>query len=163
MQAVSGAGLEGFKNKNLLRNVIPNIEGEEDKIIKELPKIFNKDIDIKVRTNRVNVSDGHTFNIFLKTKEKSSYKELINLWKNYKSKTNTFSIKGDLYDIYEDNFMPQPKIVAWKDGGMKTSIGRLVEFSPKEFLFTSVSNNIIRGAAGGTILIAEALNERGVL
>jgi putative cofactor-binding repeat protein len=46
---------------------------------------------------------------------------------------------------------------------MKTSIGRLVEFSPKEFLFTSVSNNIIRGAAGGTILIAEALNERGVL
>ncbi|MEI6080673.1 MAG: aspartate-semialdehyde dehydrogenase, partial [bacterium] len=69
-----------------------------------------------------------------------------------------------IYNVYEDNdFMPQPKLDASFLGGMGTSIGRIQAVSDNEFCITAVSNNAIRGAAGGTLLIAEILNERGML
>jgi aspartate-semialdehyde dehydrogenase len=167
MQAISGAGLKGLTMPEAKLNVIPNIANEEDKILEELPKIFGtNDIDIKVRVNRVNVVDGHTFVIWFKTKKQSSRKEMIELWKSYKPQCSVLpSIStAPVYKVYEgDDFMPQPKLDAWYMNGMGTAVGRLEEISNKEFCVTSVSNNIVRGAAGGTILIAETLHSRGMI
>ena len=69
-----------------------------------------------------------------------------------------------IYKVYEDNdFMPQPKIDAKFLNGMGTSIGRIEAVSDNEFCLTAVSNNAIRGAAGGTLLIAEILKEKELI
>jgi aspartate-semialdehyde dehydrogenase len=191
MQARSGAGIKGLQSSEINANIIPNIEGEEVKIKTELPKIFSrKDLDIKVRVNRVPVIDGHTFNIWFKTKKKTSIKELIKSIKEFKpdcgelyslsnlSLSNLNDAKqNNIYKVYEDNdFMPQPKIDSMFLKGMGTAIGRIeaveqgddiktssVEDKFNEFCMTAVSNNIVRGAAGGTLIIAELLKEKDML
>jgi aspartate-semialdehyde dehydrogenase len=185
MQARSGAGINGLRSTEITANVIPNIEDEENKIRLELPKIFSRnDMSIKVRVNRVPVVDGHTFNIWFKTKNKTSVKELTSAIKEFKPdcgeevpSLNNVDDNGGIYKVYEDNkFMPQPKIDSMFLKGMGTAIGRIeaVEQSGEaeassmddkfsEFCLTAVSNNIVRGAAGGTLIIAELLRQRGII
>lgn len=165
LQARSGAGLSGLTSEEMTANVIPNIDGEEEKIRTELPKIFGKDIPVKVRVNRVPVINGHTFNIWVTTKKSSTVEELMSLWRNYKPECGQlYSIsKGSIYKLYEEKFMPQPKVDSLYLGGMGTAIGRVEAVNSNEFCFTAVSNNIVRGAAGGTLLVAEALLEKGMI
>lgn len=164
MQAISGAGIKAYYDNNLPYNLIPNISGEEEKIKQEIPKVLGKDkINLKVKVNRVSVIDGHTFSIFFKTKEKLSVSEIENVFNEYKPKCGKLSsIPEKLYKVYKDDkFMPQAKVCAWEGNGMTTSIGRIEKYSDTEFSITSLSNNIVRGASGGTILIAESICERG--
>lgn len=58
---------------------------------------------------------------------------------------------------------PQPLKDAWIGHGFTTSIGRIKQYNPNEFSLVIVSNNIIRGAAGGTLLIAETLLENNLI
>lgn len=46
---------------------------------------------------------------------------------------------------------------------MAVSVGRLREDNLFDFKFVVLSHNTIRGAAGGTILIAEFLKAKGLL
>lgn len=168
LQSVSGAGLNGLSAYEAIANVIPNISGEEEKIRVEIPKILSrKDLDIKVRVNRVPVADGHTFNIWFKTGRNSSVNELLDIWKKYKpvcGKLSSISKSSSIYTLYEEQeFMPQPRLDAWKNGGMGTAIGRVEPVSLNEFCLTAVSNNIVRGAAGGTVIIAESLLQKGYI
>ena len=167
MQALSGAGLKGLTNPVAKANVIPNISEEEDKIRQELPKVFSRtDIDVKVRVNRVPVVDGHTFVIWFKTKKASTKQDILKLWQTYKPACGVMpSISTEpMYKVYDaDDFMPQPKVDAWYMKGMGTAVGRLEQISSTEFCMTTVSNNIVRGAAGGTIIIAETLSDRGMI
>ena len=167
LQARSGAGIKGLTSTEITANVIPNIEGEEAKIKEELPKIFGHEVPVKVRVNRVPVADGHTFNIWVTTKKKATLKEVKALWHNFKpecGKLYSISKADSIYKVYDDNeFMPQPKVDAWFLGGMGTAVGRIEALSDNEFCITAVSNNIVRGAAGGTLLVAEALLKKGML
>ena len=168
MQALSGGGLTGLSNPQAKANVIPYIADEEDKMLQELPKVFSRtDIDIKIRSNRVPVVDGHTFVIWFRTKKPSTKQEILKLWKTFKPECGllpSISTEPCLYKIYDaDSFMPQPKADAWYMNGMGTAVGRLEQISTTEFCVTAVSNNIVRGAAGGTILIAETLYDRGMI
>ena len=69
LQALSGAGYPGVSSLDIIDNVIPNINGEEEKVEweprKMLGKLMNNKIDLadikfSVHTNRVAVIDGHT-------------------------------------------------------------------------------------------------------
>ena len=69
MQALSGAGYPGVPSLDIMDNVIPNINGEEEKVEWEPRKMLGKwkdgkvetaDIQFSVHTNRVAVTDGHT-------------------------------------------------------------------------------------------------------
>src|SRR6185436_14564140 len=68
MQALSGAGYPGVASLDIIDNVLPAIEGEEEKIESEPLKILgkwtnNQFVDAAIRisamTHRVNVRDGH--------------------------------------------------------------------------------------------------------
>src|SRR6185295_202193 len=68
MQALSGAGYPGVASLAISDNVLPFIEGEEEKIEQETLKILGtmnaETIDdaamrVSAQCNRVNVSDGH--------------------------------------------------------------------------------------------------------
>jgi len=69
LQALSGAGYPGVPSLDIIDNVIPNINGEEEKVEWEPRKMLGRYADSKVQlanirisahTNRVAVTDGHT-------------------------------------------------------------------------------------------------------
>lgn len=166
MQAVSGAGIKGLSSYESMGNVIPYISDEEDKIRRELPKIFSRnDLKIRVKVNRVPVMDGHSFSIWFTTKRDTTKAELIKTWNSFEPTCGELPLISDgLYRIFEDdNKRPQPRFDSWYLKGMGTSIGRIEEWSKREYSISVVSNNIIRGAAGGTILIGEFLKQKGIV
>lgn len=175
MQAVSGAGYPGISSIDIMDNVIPYINGEEQKIEQEPLKIlgsFNKDIEhihpaaikISAQCNRVAVSDGHTECVSLSLNTKATPKDLIDAWHNYKGDVHKmglpFAPKQPIYYFSEHNF-PQPKLHRNLERGMAISIGRLRECPLMDYKFTLLSHNTIRGAAGGAILCAELLLNSG--
>ncbi|NWF89498.1 MAG: aspartate-semialdehyde dehydrogenase [Ignavibacteriaceae bacterium] len=176
LQAISGAGYPGLPSMDIIDNSIPFIGGEEPKMEKEPLKILGKlnakgDVDfanikISAQCNRVAVNDGHLENVQVKFVKKPSAQEIIEAWINFKSEPQQLNLpsapKQPIYYFYEDKY-PQPKIHRNLENGMAASVGRLRECSLFDFKFVVLSHNTVRGAAGGTILIAELLHAKGYL
>lgn len=175
MQAVSGGGYPGVPSMDIIDNVIPFIGGEEEKMEKEPRKILgsvsgNKieysDINISAQCNRVAVLDGHTECVQVKLKKKASKEEIINSWNNFSGDPQKLNLPFAPQQpvIYlETEKYPQPKLHRNLGNGMAVSIGRLRECNLFDYKFVVLSHNTIRGAAGGTILIAELMKAKGYL
>ena len=176
MQAISGAGYPGLPAMDMLDNAIPFIGGEEPKMEKEPLKILGQlntsgtvdlaDIKISAQCNRVAVNDGHLECVQVKLKNKPSIDEIINAWESFKSEPQKLKLpsapKQPIHYYHEDKY-PQPKVQRNLENGMATSVGRLRECSLFDYKFVILSHNTVRGAAGGTILIAELLHAKGYL
>ncbi|MEG8948007.1 aspartate-semialdehyde dehydrogenase [Rosettibacter firmus] len=173
MQAVSGAGYPGLPSLDIIDNVIPYISGEEKKMETEPLKILGKlnsnkidfaDIKISAQCNRVAVIDGHTECVQVKLKTKTTIEEIKKVWKEFRSIPQELDLptapKNPIVYFEEEKY-PQPKIQRNIEKGMATSIGRLRECPLFDFKFVILSHNTIRGAAGGTILIAELMKSEG--
>ena len=66
--------------------------------------------------------------------------------------------------IYLENIdRPQPKKDRDNDKGMAVTVGRLREDNVFDFKFIALSDNLVRGAAGGSILTAELLKTKGFI
>lgn len=169
MQSISGAGLSGLPSLKILNNIIPYIEKEEEKIEIELRKIFGHfsndgfspaDFDVEARCNRVPVRDGHMIVIFVETEKDTQLEELKEVLRNYKSEIQRLNLPTSpekLIRIYEEPTRPQPILDSKLNKGMSISVGRIKKSSFFTFTLTSLVHNIIRGAAGGSILNAEVL------
>jgi aspartate-semialdehyde dehydrogenase len=176
LQAISGAGYPGLPSMDIIDNSIPFIGGEEPKMEKEPLKILGRlnskgqidfaDIKISAQCNRVAVNDGHLECVQVKLKNKPSVEEMINSWVNFKAEPQTLNLpsapKQPIYYFYEDKY-PQPKIHRNLENGMAAAVGRLRECPIFDYKFVVLSHNTVRGAAGGTILIAELLHAKGYL
>ena len=176
LQAVSGAGYPGLPSMDIIDNSIPFIGGEEPKMEKEPLKILGRlntkgqvdfaDIVISAQCNRVAVNDGHLECVQVKLKKKPSIEEMINSWINFKAEPQKLNLpsapKNPIYYFHEEKY-PQPKIHRNLEKGMAVAIGRLRECPLFDFKFVVLSHNTVRGAAGGTILIAELLHAKGYL
>ena len=175
MQAVSGAGYPGVSSLDIIDNVVPFIGGEEDKMEKEPLKIFGSyengeikyaDIKMSAQCNRVAVIDGHTECVQIKLKNKATKEEIIETWKKFESepqKLNLPSAPKPVINYFENEKYPQPKLHRSLGNGMAISTGRLRECSLFDYKFVTLSHNTIRGAAGGTLLIAELMKAKGLL
>lgn len=175
MQAISGGGYPGVPSMDIIDNVIPFISGEEEKMEKEPKKILGNfsngkiqfaDFKISAQCNRVAVIDGHTESVQLKFINKPSKEEMINVWNSFSSepqKLNLPSAPQNPLIYLEGDKYPQPKLHRSLGNGMSVSVGRLRDCSLFDYKFTVLSHNTIRGAAGGTILIAELLKAKGYL
>ncbi|MFX0004379.1 MAG: aspartate-semialdehyde dehydrogenase [Candidatus Hodarchaeota archaeon] len=177
LQAVSGAGYPGVPSLDIIDNIVPFIDGEEEKTEQEPLKIFGKigkdgienddTIKISATCTRVPVFDGHTACVNIKFQEKKpSKEEIIQIWTSFKSVPQElnlpFAPKQPI--IYLENVdRPQPKKDRDNDKGMAVTIGRLREDSVFDYKFVSLSHNTIRGAAGGAILNAELLVSKGFI
>lgn len=176
LQAVSGAGYPGLPSMDIIDNSIPFIGGEEPKMEKEPLKILGRlntkgqvdfaDIVISAQCNRVAVNDGHLECVQVKLKMKPSIEEMINSWINFKAEPQKLNLpsapKNPIYYFHEEKY-PQPKIHRNLEKGMAAAVGRLRECPLFDYKFVVLSHNTIRGAAGGTILIAELLHAKGYL
>lgn len=63
----------------------------------------------------------------------------------------------------EENDRPQVSLDVDYENGMGISVGRLREDSLYDYKFIGLSHNTLRGAAGGALLCAEALTEKGYI
>jgi aspartate-semialdehyde dehydrogenase len=175
LQAISGGGYPGVPSMDIIDNVIPFIGGEEEKMEKEPKKIFGSlsgtrleyaKMLISAQCNRVGVIDGHTECVQIKLKKKVSKEEIVKAWNNFSADPQKLNLpfapaKPIIY--LEDEKYPQPKLHRNLGSGMSVSIGRLRECPLFDFKFVVLSHNTIRGAAGGTILIAELMKAKGYL
>jgi len=175
-QAISGAGKNFEDWPEMVDNVIPFIDGEEEKSEKEPLKIWgkidgceivnSKDTVITTQCIRVPITDGHLAAVFVSLDEKPTMEEIIRLWNNYEGKPQKLglpSAPSHLLKYFEDHNRPQTKLDRDFQNGMGITIGRLREDKLFDYKFVSLSHNVQRGAAGGAVLIAELLKEEGYL
>ncbi|KAL9600635.1 MAG: hypothetical protein Q9219_003068 [cf. Caloplaca sp. 3 TL-2023] len=181
MQAVSGAGYPGVSSMDIIDNVVPFIPGEEDKMEIESQKILgsiNADatafetqsgLKISASCNRVPVLDGHTACVSLRFAKRPppSAEDIKRVMRDYVSEAQTLgcpSAPENAISVFEEDDRPQPRLDRELQGGYSVSVGRVREDESAIFdiKFVALSHNTVIGAAGSSILNAEAAVLKGL-
>lgn len=173
-QAISGAGKTFSRWPQMQDNIIPYIEGEEEKSETEPLKIWGEvengeiklkeGIDITTQCLRVPVSDGHMAAVFASFEKEVSLSKIKKIFKEYKGepqRLDLVSAPKQFLNYFEDPSRPQTKLDRNLENGMAIGIGRLREDSQYDIKFVCLSHNTLRGAAGGAVLMAELLAAKG--
>jgi len=176
MQALSGAGFSGPAAIDMLDNVIPYISGEEDKLETEPGKLLGTlegdaitplPLAISAQCNRVATLHGHLECVAVQLARPADEADLLAAWHTWQplqaagldlpSAPTTPVIVLDAPD------RPQPRRDRDLAGGMVSVVGRLRPDPVLDYKFVVLGHNLDRGAAGGTLLIAELLHATGRL
>jgi aspartate-semialdehyde dehydrogenase len=175
LQALSGAGHPGISSLDALDNVLPQIPGEEEKLRCEPAKIFGEwRADqiipwpgvVSAQCNRVAVRNGHLLSLSVeleRTAEVEAVREAVASYRSPLSGLNLPSSPDRPVLLREEPGRPQPLLDRGASGGMAVTVGRLQECGVLDVRMVALVHNTIRGAAGGTILIAELLAARGLI
>lgn len=175
MQAVSGAGYPGVPSLDILGNVVPYIGDEEPKIERELAKMLGKlennaithaPMIVTAHTNRVAVENGHTACISVGFEKKPSVEDAIATlrdWKGFAPARGLPTSPEHVLFVHDQADAPQPRRHVMMGRGMTTSIGRVRECKMLDLRLVAMSHNVVRGAAGGSVLNAEVLVSTGVV
>lgn len=176
-QAISGAGKTFTRWPEMVDNIIPYIAGEEEKSEQEPLKIWGKvcedgiknatEPSITTQCVRVPVSDGHTAAVFVSFKNKPTLNEIKQRWQSYNKVlsegTALPSAPKQFLHYFEDPNYPQIRIARELENGMAIALGRLRSDTQYDVKFVCMSHNTVRGAAGGSILMAEMLCAKGFI
>jgi aspartate-semialdehyde dehydrogenase len=175
LQAISGAGYPGVASWDILGNVIPFIDGEEEKFQPETQKILGQfkggavephPVVVSATTTRVPVHNGHTVSISAKFDQKVAAEALINAFNSFRGRPQELELPSappqPIVYLQERN-RPQPALDVNRDGGMTVSVGRLRACPVLDYKFVALGHNTIRGAAGAAILNAELMHREGIL
>lgn len=170
LQAVSGAGYPGPAAAVMIDTVIPYIEGEEGKSEREPLKVLGTvrdagidpaaGIRIAAHCNRVPVTDGHLACVSVRFEQKPSAEDVIHAWRYFRGVPQQLALPSaplPPIEYLEEQDRPQSRLDRMTGGGMTVTVGRLRECPVLDLRFVSLSHNVVRGAAGGAILIAELL------
>ncbi len=173
-QAISGAGKTFETMPEIVDNVIPYIGGEEEKSEQEPLKIWGhiegdrivnaSAPSITAQCLRVPVSDGHMAAVFASFEKKPAKEQMKEAWKNFKGVPQELGLPSapkQFLNYFEEDNRPQVKLDRMLENGMAVSIGRLREDTQYDYKFVCLSHNTLRGAAGGAVLMAELLAEKG--
>ncbi|MGE4454465.1 MAG: aspartate-semialdehyde dehydrogenase [Sphaerochaeta sp.] len=155
-QSVSGAGYPGLSSFDITDNCIPFIKGEEEKIEKEIKKILSINPEVYCFTVRVPVMFGHLEAVWLDLEQDVDIEDIKRDWAEFKNVPDLPSTAMQPVEYGEDPTFPQPKYAFWGNpSGMVVYTGRLKKKNGK-IGFLLMVNNIVKGAAGGSIQNAEA-------
>jgi aspartate-semialdehyde dehydrogenase len=175
MQALSGAGYPGVASLAISDNVLPFIEGEEEKIEQETLKIFGQyyedtvhqaAMNVSAQCNRVNVSDGHLAAVRVKLGRAAAIEEVKAALASFTAlpqELHLHSAPEHPIIVRKELDRPQPRLDRDAGNGMSVTIGRLQPDKVLDYRFVALSHNTIRGAAGAAILNAELLIAMGKL
>jgi len=175
MQALSGAGYPGVASLAISDNVLPFIEGEEEKIEQETLKILGKlngarieeaPLAVSAQCHRVNVTDGHLAAVRVKLLRPATIDEVSAALASFSAlpqELRLHSAPERPIILREELDRPQPRLDRDAGNGMSVTIGRLRPDNVLDYRFVALSHNTIRGAAGAAILNAELLIATGNL
>jgi aspartate-semialdehyde dehydrogenase len=173
MQALSGAGYPGIPSMDIIDNVIPLINGEEEKIEYEPRKMLGQvrgdgiepvDLVISAHANRVAVIDGHMVCLSIELDQKATMEETIQTLRNYQApeiSCDLPSTPNPVIIVRDETDRPQPRLDRLAGKGMSTIVGRIRPDPLFDIKMVVLSHNTIRGAAGGSIFNAELLVKLG--
>jgi len=155
-QSISGAGYPGVSSLDITANALPRIPGEEEKMIFETGKILKTGADIFASCVRIPTLWGHLENVWIKFKEHIDIGIIEKAWTEFGSHGFNSPMTPNHPVIYNPApDWPQPKQAFWGDPpGMSVLTGQLKK-QGNRIGFTLLVNNIIRGAAGGSVQNAE--------
>jgi len=177
LQALSGAGYPGPSAFDMIDNVIPFINGEEEKSEREPLKILGSLRSgviepsigplISAHCNRVPVIHGHLACVSVQFEGKiPSCEEIISLWENFRALPQEMNLPfaPERPLIYRKEIdRPQPRKDRDLDKAMAVVVGRLRKCNVLDYRFVGLHHNTVRGAAGGCILVAELLKGKGYI
>jgi aspartate-semialdehyde dehydrogenase len=176
MQALSGAGSGAARlGQAVHKNVLPYIPGEEEKVEAEAGKILGKlgragvtpaSFPVSATCTRVDVEHGHLLSVNVGLKRSAAPGDVaavlgaVDPWagRDLPSAPESWIV------VHSGEDRPQPKLDRDTGGGLTTVVGRIrpdsVIGGVKYFV---LSHNAVLGAAGGAVLLAEDLLDRGLL
>lgn len=176
LQAVSGAGYPGVASLDILGNVIPFIGGgEEEKIAAETPRILGvleghlvrpAPLAMSVQVTRVPVEHGHTVCLALKLERGATPEEAMAALEGWSGGIEDLSLPSaptPPLALTRDDARPQPRRDANAGRGMTVTVGRVRRDSVLDLRLVALGHNILRGAAGASILNAELAVARGIV
>ena len=177
LQALSGAGYPGPAAIDLVDNILPYINGEEEKSEVEPRKIFGKiqngkivsddSLKISAHCNRVAVTDGHIACCSIQFDgKKPEINEIINIWRNFSALPQELKLPSAPIPVmvYRNEIdRPQPQKDRDEGNGQAITMGRLRKCNVFDYRFVGLHHNTVRGAAGGSILTAELLKAKGFI
>ncbi|KAK1758729.1 semialdehyde dehydrogenase [Echria macrotheca] len=182
MQAVSGAGYPGVSSMDIIDNVVPYIAGEEDKLETEAQKILGainadatafedqKTLRVSAACNRVPVMDGHTACVSLRFAQRPppSAEQVKEAMRSYVSEAQQLGCPSAPQPpilVFDEPDRPQPRLDRDLSKGYTVSVGRVREDESGIFdiKFVALSHNTVIGAAGSSILNAEAAVLKGLI
>lgn len=172
LQALSGAGYPGVPSLDSTANVIPFIDGEEEKIEKETKKLLGTygggavefhPMTVSATATRVPVINGHTESVSVGFEKPVAHEEILTAFQNFTGEPQKLGLpsappKPVIYMTQHNR--PQPRIDVEKDGGMSVYVGRLRPCPILGHKFVLLGHNTIRGAAGAAILNAELMESK---
>jgi len=175
MQALSGAGYPGVASLAISDNVLPYIEGEEEKLEQETQKILGTlrgaeieaaSMAVSAQCHRVNVSDGHLAAVRVRLTRPARLEEVQESFASFTAlpqELRLHSAPKHPIIVRDEPDRPQPRLDRDAENGMSVSIGRIQTDKVLDYRFVALSHNTIRGAAGAAILNAELLIATGKL
>ena len=115
---------------------------------------------------RVACQDGHMAAVFMKFKDgcKPSIEQIKQDWAAFRGPAQELDLPSapkQFLHYFEESDRPQTKLDRNLEHGMAISLGRLRKDSQYDYKFVSLSHNTVRGAAGGSVLMAELYAANG--
>lgn len=175
LQALSGAGYPGVASLDIIDNVLPFIDKEEEKIEEETVKILGRlkedvvepaPMKVSAQTHRVNVIDGHMGAIRVELRREASLAQVREAFESFRSLPQELALHSAPewpILVRDERDRPQPRLDRDAGKGMCITVGRLLPDAVLDYRFVALSHNTIRGAAGAAILNAELLIAQNLL
>ncbi len=155
-QSISGAGYPGLPSMDILGNAVPYIRNEEEKMIEEVQKILDIDAPVFPSCVRIPVVFGHLETVWLTCERQVDASDVLEAWNSYHCPTCHLPTMPKLPVLYRDEpDFPQTRLsFQGEPAGMQVFTGRLRKVGDR-IGFTLLVNNLVKGAAGGSIANAE--------
>ncbi len=173
LQALSGAGKDGPGAFELTDNVIPHIEGEEEKIEFELTRLLGAfedgavrlaSIDVSAHCHRVATLDGHLEAVSVAFERPASPEEVAAVLREFRGDVGDLDLPSSPampIVVRPEHDRPQPRLDRDAGNGMSAVVGRIRPCPVLGTKLELLSHNTVRGAAGAAVLNAELLAATG--
>jgi aspartate-semialdehyde dehydrogenase len=160
-QGLSGAGYPGVSALDVVDNVVPFIGGEEEKLVEEPCKTLGVAFPVYPTCARVPVREGHLESVHVKLARAVTEQEIAEAMTTFPGIDLPSGPKQPIMVTYAAD-RPQPRRDRDNGAGMSVTVGRIRNQGPWTRFFV-LGHNTVRGAAGQSVLNAEAAKVAGLL
>lgn len=157
-QALSGAGIAGLEKLDEMHGAIPHIDGEEEKVAWESQKILGTEFPVSATCVRVPVDFGHLESVWVDFDNDPGEAGILEAWRDHAGPADLPSLPEHPLVYLDDPFAPRhDQAFDGTPPGMVVYLGRLEHDRAvaNRYRFVLLVNNIVRGAAGGSVANAE--------
>jgi aspartate-semialdehyde dehydrogenase len=175
LQALSGAGYPGVPSMDILDNVLPYIGGEEGKMQVEPQKLLGRlegetiapaEFTVSAQCNRVAVLEGHTVCVSCELERPATLEQARQALADFRGLPQGLGLPtapAQPIIVRDEPDRPQPRKDRDAGAGMAVTVGRLQACPVLGLKFVALGSNTVRGAAGGSLALAELLVAKGYI